>query len=440
MMEWKSDHSRTMRAYLAVTFWGEEYRRYFLDFCLSSLLGSGNLPAISDKSSARLLIATTDRDWVALQGEPTFLAARELISIEHVPFTGPETPDSKLMLVMSQAHKLLAQKMFEDRAQGIFLLPDMIAATGYVPKLEELWRRGFALIMSMNVRFANDGFIREIKDWVLAHPGEPIALSSSELVRLTLRHMHSEMRRNGFDNPFDDYGSSAYFWNVGSGEDLLFHCGSWLPSLIDYGALNTHDDSSLDSSTLDGDYVANNFPDPRDIYFIKDTAELFMVTFTPESSRHYSLTPLFLYRIPILRVAFKIVGGHNFLYEQAPAWLKKDQFQLPVRFRGGSAPESQWRSVESRAANIIAQMEHGGTLAAKIGYFCYFRLLPIVYSVWPNRRAIMRLIIAILRGDRMAWNHARWRVRQQITGESYANWRARHQVTGESYASWQIRH
>ena len=53
---------------LAVTFWGEEYRRYFLDFCLASLLAPGNLPDIDDKEAARLLIATNDRDFGRVNG------------------------------------------------------------------------------------------------------------------------------------------------------------------------------------------------------------------------------------------------------------------------------------------------------------------------------------------------------------------------------------
>jgi hypothetical protein len=62
-----------MRVRLAVTFWGEEYRRYFLDFCLASLLAPGNIPAITDKTAAWLLIATNDRDWSAL---PLFSLSR----------------------------------------------------------------------------------------------------------------------------------------------------------------------------------------------------------------------------------------------------------------------------------------------------------------------------------------------------------------------------
>jgi hypothetical protein len=412
-----------MRLYLTVTFWGDEYRRYFVNYCLASLLAPGNIPAIADKSSARLLIATTDRDWAELQREPAFAAVQKLIAVEHLPFSGTADGQGRRMSAMSEGHRLLARRMFADRAQGVFIYPDMIAATGFLAALERLWRQQFAAVMFMNVRFANEGLLQEI-----GKAGYPLVFSSRALVKLTLLHMHSEMQRSGFDKPFDDYGSSSYFWNVAPGEDVVFHCGSWIPSLIDYARLSAHDDSTLATWTLDGDYVARNFPDEKEIYYARDTDELFMISFTPEAREHYSLAPLALYRIPFLRTGLKIVGAHNFLYAQAPAWLKEEEFRLPVRFRGGNCIEDDWRSVEARAGRIIARMRHGGNVLWKLSYFLYFRFVPIVASFWPNRKIIARRFLDILRGDRAAWNRVRWRVHHQITGESSDVWEARHQT------------
>ena len=408
-----------MRIYLAITFWGQEYRRYFLDFSLASLLAPGNLPAIADKSAARFLIATPDSDWAELQAEPTFIAAKKLISFEHVPFNNKSVSDAhKKMLIMSEAHRRLARRMFEDRAHGIFVYPDMIAATGFIGKLEALWQKGAVVVMFMNVRFTNEGLINEVRGRGLVRPGEPIALSSNELVRLTLRHMHSEMKRSGFESSYEDYGCSSYFWVVAPGEDLLFHCGSWIPSLIDYGSIDKHDDSTFESWTLDGDYVAKNFAKCRNIHFVRDTTELFMISFTPESTVHYSLAPRFLYRVPFLRTTLKVLRAHLFLYEQATMdWLTKDQFRLPVRFRGGNSPESQWRRVEDHAARIIGRIERRGNLSDNIvEIFCILpiRTALLFHSLYVNRTAIARRLNQVVHGDRVAWRRVTWRFRQTI--------------------------
>jgi hypothetical protein len=419
-----------MRFYLAVTFWGEEYRQHFLEFCLASLLAPGNLPTIAGKTDARLLIATTNEDWGELESQPTFVAARQLIAIEHVPFRAESlsNSDSKMhekMRLMSVAHQSLARKMFQDRAQGIFLYPDTVAATGLVAKLEELWRQGASAVMFMNVRFANEGLINEIKDRGLIRRGEPLSFSSKELVRLTLRYTHSEMKRGGFENSYPDNDCSSYFWVVRRGEDLLFHCGGWIPLLIDYGSLQTHDDSALECSTIDGmQYVGSNFGGRRDICFVRNTNDLFMISFTPESSVHYSLALEPLYRIPALRQARKIIAAHKFLYAYNPRWFWKEQFRLPVRFCGGDPPEWKWREVERRAFDVVQRMESGGSLADKSllavmrvvrGFHQFpFRLVHVIRISWVNRATVARRAMQIWRGDRVALKRVIWRLRHDI--------------------------
>src|ERR1700685_2811905 len=106
------------RTYLAVVFWGKEFRQYFVDYCLASLMAPSNIPAISNKSDARLLIATRDDDWQALQSEAMFIAAKQHIRIEHVRHETPlEVPENKKMGEMSRGHRLLTRRMFDDRAR-----------------------------------------------------------------------------------------------------------------------------------------------------------------------------------------------------------------------------------------------------------------------------------------------------------------------------------
>lgn len=415
--------------YLAVTFWGEEYRRYFLDFCLASLLAPGNIPAIGDKTSARLLIATTDDDWAALQSEPAFRAAQDLISVERVPFAlRVYSTDHEKMLVMSEAHRSLTRRMFDDRAIGIFLYPDTVIATGFISRLERLREDGFSAVMFMNVRFANEGLPLEIERRGLVERGRPLALSAKELAQLTITHMHSELKRSGFDNDYDDFGCSSFFWEVVPGEDLLFHCGCWVPLLIDYSSLRAHDDGALECSTLDGDYVANNLTKSDKIYFVRDTSEIFMTSFTPETHVTYSLAPVLHYRYRRVRTVIKILNAHKFLYQQAPMnWLARIHFAEPVRLCGGDAAEWKWRQVERHAANIVKRIEYGdrsaesilrGVLVGRFGPLAVrgiglgVRLYWVFRDILMYRRSIGFRIGQIIRGHRWAWKRAAWRLRQ----------------------------
>jgi hypothetical protein len=347
-----------IRLYLSVVFWGEEYRRYFLDYSLASLMAEGNIPAITDKANARLLIATTEEDWQAIQSEPIFKAAEALIAIEHVPHEVPaNVPTSEKMAVMSQAHRKLARRMFEDRAHGSFIYPDMVVATNFLSKLEELARKGRKAVLYMNVRFANEKMLHALQARGIAKHGAPLTIKAPELVRLTIENMHSEMARGGFDSNGYDYGCASFFWVVTPGKDLVFHCGSWVPMLIDYRAIKGHDLRTFDLSTIDGDYVARNFP-LDEVYASRSSDELFMISFTPESRLHYSLKPYVPYRFAWLRNLLKIYRAHRYLYEQGildP--IKKEIIRLPIRLRGGNVSEEEWQRVEAKSAAVMRRIE-----------------------------------------------------------------------------------
>jgi len=278
--------------------------------------------------------------------------------------------------------------------------------------------------MFMNVRFANEGLIDEFKR---RQSSGPIAVSTRELARITIDHMHSELKRSDFDGSCEDFGCSSFFWTVTPKQDLLFHCGCWIPLLIDYGSMQAHDDSIFEHSTLDGDYVAQNLADSTNVHFITDTDELFMVSFTPETTVRYSLEPAFGYGIPRLRTALKINNAHSFLYHQVPMnWLAKERFRIPVRYRGGDSAEATWRLVERHASRIVARMERGGNsidrllhaLADPLGALQRLsplwlsRLIWVVQMSWRYRRPIARRIGQIISGNRAARHHAAWRFRQ----------------------------
>lgn len=405
---------------LSVTFWGEEYRRYFVDYCLASLLSDGNLPAISDPASARFLIATTDADWAALQLEPLVIAASRYVSFEHVSFEVHSlvTSDEKMM-TMSQAHRQLAERMHARRAYGVFLYPDVVLATGYIAGLERLAREGVKVALVMSIRHSHEGLRNALIGQGAERAGR-IAVSPQQLVRLAIANMHSEVRRSGFESKYYDVGTVTFFWVVKTGENLLFHAGNWVPALIDYRAIRQHDLTTFTNYTLDGDYVARNFPDPADVYVVEDTSEICMVSFTPEEKVSYSLRPYTPYQIASLRRLLKIQSAHEVLYKRGyldP--IKRASFKIPIRMIGGYSGEDEWQAAEQRAAHIVKAIERGcdpaSPLVVQRILRTYVRIFDLLRTLWFARRAILRRLAQMLRGDAMAWRRVGWRARQQFS-------------------------
>ncbi len=358
--------------FIAVTFWGEEYRRYFIDYCLASLMAPGNIPAIRNKSDARLLIATTDADWQALQAEPIVIAAKQHIGIEHIRHDAPvNTPYNKKMMVMSQGHRLLTKRMFEAGARGIMAYPDGIFADGAIRRIEELARDGWKVVLVIAVRFANEGLNKELLDRGFMQPGTPLVVDAEELARLTVRHLHSETVRLEFDADIDDQGACAFFWVVAPGQDLLFHSANWAAVLIDYSSLRSHDDTTFDKWTFDGDYVAKNFPNPDDVYVVRNTKELFLSGFTAESKLTFRKLPFYPYRFPSLRRILKMIRAREFMVSlKVLDDVKKVHYRIPIRVQGGTSSEADWSNVESRAAAVIDRISDPSAMMT-FGCICW---------------------------------------------------------------------
>lgn len=376
---------------IAVTFWGEEYRRFFLDYCLASLMAPGNIPAIRNKDAARLLIATRQDDWQALQSEPVFIAAERLIAIEHVPHEAAlDVSYNKKMSVMSIGHKLLTKRMFEDRAQCVMVYPDAIIADGAIRRIEELASSGYKVVLCMAVRFANEGLQNELDALGLIEPGKPLVVEPKELVRLSIKHMHSEAVRLEFEAELDDQAACSFFWTVAAGRDLLFHCANWAPVLIDYGSMTEHDDSTFDEWTFDGDYVAKNFPDAHDIHVVRNTDELFLTSFTSEAKVSFRKIRLLPYRLPALREAIKIIRAHEFMtaYNVLDD-VKKIFFRAPIRVQSGASSETAWRDAEVRAAKVVDRIiEPGAALATCCyGWSIIRKSISRFLRVWRGFRA-----------------------------------------------------
>jgi len=65
--------------YFIVTFWGRQYREWFIKYALSSLLAPNNIPALRHRAECKFLICTTLEDWAALEYEPTFALLKTYI-------------------------------------------------------------------------------------------------------------------------------------------------------------------------------------------------------------------------------------------------------------------------------------------------------------------------------------------------------------------------
>ena len=184
-------------------------------------------------------------------------------------------------------------------------------------------------------------------------PGEPITLSSRELIDIGLRNLHSETLRYQWDSPFFSSNPITCMFEGPQNEGVLVHTFSWAPILVDYSALGSHDTSTFEEWTLDGDYIHRNFENEKKIYIVTDSDELVLSSYTSEEELHYALKsdPLLkghrenLTKIRLLRRLF---------HDSTMDSLKREIFSIPVYWHRKSM-EEDWEPVRQRAEKLITE-------------------------------------------------------------------------------------
>ena len=338
--------------YFTVVFWGAEHRGYFTNLLVSSLLSPGNIPSLKKERRNKFLIVTTLYDWEALQDHPLFQLLCRYVEPIFFEMPFPQKHDLK-MLVMSKGHKQVSMKAFEDGAYGVYVTPDLILSDGSVAAMERLVEQGKKVVLCVAIRFCQETMLPALEQDGFLKAGQPLSISSRALISLALRNLHSETLRYEFDAPyFADSPISVYWWQT-SGRGMIIHSFSWAPLVVDYGALKSHDTSTFEEWTLDGDYIFRNFPEPNDVYVVNDSDEIALVSFTKESELHFDLVPdPKKANYGVLTETYKIGLVRTLLSSDVMDPLKRRIFPQKVLLHSDHITLA-WDEMISRSARII---------------------------------------------------------------------------------------
>ena len=337
--------------YFGVVFWGEEFRGYFLEFCLASLLSPHNIPALDNRTDSRFLICTTREDWESMQAHALFRRLAHTIQTVWLELS-PARADEAKMQRMSQGHKLIAETMHAGRAYGSFIYPDTVFADGVVAEAQQLAQSGKKVVLANCPRFANEQFLAKLTARSIKRLGEPIVLKPDELITLAFPHIHSETLRYEWDAPYFYSRSPVVVWWRLPGRGVLMYSTCWAPILVDYAGLALHDMATLEGWTIDGDYIYRNFPDRQDVHA---STTMTLISFTPESQLSYlPLTRLRTDYVPAVSRWFKEMNLRSFIFSKAIDPLKRELFSQPLRV-GAEDDNEESKRVEERASAIMSR-------------------------------------------------------------------------------------
>ena len=166
--------------------WGREYLDLFLNVCIPNQLAPGNVPALPAGSRYRILTRSAHVD--ELEAHPMVDALREAIPVDVVVVDALENDHgaAREYDLMNACHQKAIADALAARAAIVMLSADFVLSESALAAVVRRHGEGYRAVVIANLRLNKESFLRAVEE-----SRTPLAsLSSRELVRMGLRHLH----------------------------------------------------------------------------------------------------------------------------------------------------------------------------------------------------------------------------------------------------------
>jgi hypothetical protein len=393
-----------------VVVWGERFRNYFLDYCLPSLLSPGNIPAISTAPRSKFLIATRPNDWAAIKAAPSFQLLERFADPIYLEI--PEQPPGRSGCEhMNEGHKLACEIAYRNRGLAMILTPDCMLSDGSITRLQELAIQGVEVVLAAALRFGEEPFLGHLHaGGLLNGKGGPLVISGRQMASAAVRGFHPETLSYEWDSPYLIDNPPAAWWSVPEDEGIVLHCLSWAPLLLDYGAVQKHDTTMLDTWTIDGDYIFKNVGPKAKIHVVRDSDEIFLASWAKMDENAWVFRKRKFLKGPLGSHVQKLMRGAQFrtsFFTPTFDPLKRKIFFEPVRWHG--RPISQrWYKKEQQAAATLQRWlgnypKHRDIAPSDLPFLSWPLIAFAHFTNFFVRALVFIEVGKLLRGDSFAW-------------------------------------
>lgn len=331
------------RIFHAVTHvWGRPYLDFFLNVCIPNQLGPGNVPALPPGSRYRILTRSSHVD--EIDSHPMVQALRRLIAVDIIVIEaldqfadGPFGTE-----LMIACHQRAIADILEDDAAIIMLSADFVLSDNTLAAVVRRHREGYRAVVNTGLRLAAETFVPALKA-----SGAPLAaLSSRQLVRMAMPHLHPHTRSMFADSQRFSKSPVAVYWPVGE-NGLLARCFHLHPLMVDpMRAVPLH------IGTNDGPYLAEACPDFSRVHVVADSDELQMFEITTAERQVIGVTKSGLSSWRAAIVAERCDALQMHFWQSHPIRLHADV--VDDRWHGIAA------TAETFARRVVRERPHAG--------------------------------------------------------------------------------
>lgn len=324
----------------------------FTNVILPTHLSKGNLPAAAELEDVRYELYTTARDAERIRTADSFRRLAKAVPVDIID-VGPELRGNRYE-ALTECHRRALTRAARLEAATVFLSADTIFSDGSLRLALDRVSVGARVVGLAGLRVNGAAIAAELNGNYSQE-----TLSSTNLTRLGLTHLHSATKRLLWNaRPYTAWPSHI-LWRAGS-RALLARCFHLHPFLI----WPRHPSPLLD--TIDGEYLQAVVPDVSDYYVVTSSNEMVALSLEWDLSRDLG---------PKRRASTRRVAAWG-LKHTTP--IHRHFAQRSIRFDPGFGDED-WETAESLAHLTIEEVEQYQESR-------WFRLM-----TWPERRGIAKL-------------------------------------------------
>jgi hypothetical protein len=394
------------------TFWGEQYRNYFLDLFLPSLFAPNNLPLLRCDGGHRFFIATTRSDWVNTKDSSALQRLRRYCEPVWIDISDP--PDAELaadsraryeamLRHMKACFRILLEAGYHPSAYGSFHAPDTIISDGMVASMLRSVRAGDHLLLCSALRQVEEDILADLEMRGLFSPNSnslELTVPPRIAAELNVRHLHPEMFAFEEGSPGQIAIAPFRYWRMPGNRGILLHTFFGLPVCMDFSVVPADHTRCLDRDNFENVYISENFKDRTRIRMIQDSDEFSVVSLTPKAVNYSPPAPVKgSHRSNLRKSHVRLCGIRRSVEAYALGRLdavRLGLFRLPIRWHTAEI-DTLWRNEERRiereiwwAADDYLALPPHKALAKDVRYSLWRRKL--LDQPLPDLRSVPKIL------------------------------------------------
>ncbi len=348
-----------MKFYFLNVVWGDSYTDLFLKVALPSELSPGNLASFPHRDESSYTIYTTSKDAEMIRKSRAYAILSQIMSTEILLIDDINFNNSKYNIV-SECQKRGIIAAGSNDCAIVFLYADQVWFDGTFKNMAKIAATGKRAILSGGLRVAEETFVPVLLKQFYSKSDHTIAISSRQLVRIALDHLHPQYKSLFWDSNEFNRSPSHLYWSVPH-EGVLARCFHLFPLMVRPRRRVTSFSPTIDGS----DYIARACPHPDDRYIAVDSDEMMQVTV---ASRLESISGVSPNKSSVIKVARWAAHG------TFPHHREFVRYRIRFHFNDVSP---RWEEVERYSDRVIDAV-------------CRLLAIPSIFYDWERLVIIMR--------------------------------------------------